>query len=92
LTSDGSVYTGIKNVYGLIIGYRDAAAGGRVTLKETDGSGRIRVYGVIDGVSGQTVNGTVVIPCGRWGIEIANCYLDMSDAAVGTMYITVIHS
>jgi len=86
-TADGSVYSGVKNVYALIIAANGATIGDKVTLKATGAAGTVIVYTVV-GIS----TGTQIVDLGRWGVEIADCYYDTSLAVAGKIYTTIIHS
>ena len=87
MTADGSVYSGIKNVYTLIIAAIGATIGDKVTLKATGATGAVKVYVVVD-----VSTGTQVVDLSRWGLEIADCYYDTSLAVAGKISTVVIHS
>jgi predicted nucleotidyltransferase len=85
LTADGSVYSGTKNIYSIQVSYAGATEGDKIAIRETGATGAVKILAVIP-----TDNGTLDIPCGRYGIEVANAYYTELATAAGKIWATVI--
>lgn len=90
--NSGTLFSGDKNLYGLVVAYTGAKGGERVALKEQNATGAVSIVITIPGTTGATVNGTYTPDLGRFGVEFKNgCYVEYAGG-VGTVSVTGIHS
>ena len=85
LAADGAVYSGTKNIYSIQVSYAGATEGDKIAIRETGATGAVKIEIVVP-----TDNGTLDVPCGRYGIEVANAYYSEQATAPLKIRTTVI--
>jgi len=67
------------------VSYIGATEGDQVAIREGGATGTVKMFAVIP-----TDNGTLTIPCGRYGIDIEDAYYTELATAPGKIWTTVV--